>query len=153
MHQVMLRVKYEYLYSSNFKGGVMTALMDRAKRLIGSRISIKNDDYGIVVDVVAVVKNDMTFVVVVTDKNKRVEALSMFRNLTSATNKKVYPDGTDYSRRFAGPKAGYRANPVHCANIDTNARINNHVINITSHLSSSDVFDDEASNGKGKSND
>lgn len=121
----------------------MSALMHRAKKLIGSRISIKHDDYGIVVDVVAVVKNDITFVVVVTDKNRRVEARSLFNNLTTATNQKVYPDGTDYSKRVAGPKASYRANAVNVAKIDSVAVINNERISITSHTSSSKVFDND----------
>jgi hypothetical protein len=116
----------------------MSSLMDEATKLIGSRISIKNDDYGTVTEVVSVIKNDVTYIVVVTDKGKRVEARSLLNNLTSSTKGKVYPDGTAYSKRFAGPKVPYRATPALVANISNTARIGVYSINLTSHLSSHD---------------
>ena len=126
--------------------------MNRAKRLLGSRISVNNDDIGTVVDVVSVVKNDNVFVVVITDKNRRIEAQSLLNSLTSATNMKVYPDGTQYSKRFAGPKAAYSATPALVANISTTARIGIHQIDLTSHLSSHDNCDADIPKPKGDNN-
>lgn len=127
-------------------------IMTRAKDLIGSRVSVRNDDYGVVIDVVSVVKNDITFCVVITDRNRRIEANSLFNNLTSATNQKVYPDGTAYSKRFAGPKSAYRATPVICANIPVTACINNVNISITSYLSSHDNCNADVASSKDGSN-
>lgn len=121
----------------------MSRLMDEAMKLVGSRISIKHDDYGTVTEVVSVIKNDVTYVVVVTDKGKRVEARSLLANLTSSTKGKVYPDGTAYSKRFAGPKAAYKAMPAFVANINNTAKIGIHSVNLTSHLSSHDNCDED----------
>lgn len=126
----------------------MSSVLDRANALIGSRIAIKHEDYGIVVDVVSVIKNDVTFIVVVTDRKRRVEAASLLASLTSYSSQKVYPDGTAYSKRFVGPKALYKASPALAATVPTSARINHQVINITSHLSSSDVCDSDNDGGK-----
>ena len=126
--------------------------MAKAKRLIGSRVSVNNDDIGTVTDVVSVVKNDKTFVVVVTDRNRRIEAQSLLNSLTSASKQKVYPDGTAYSKRFAGPKAAYSASPTLVAQINTNARIGIHQIDITSHLSSHDNCDEDVAKPEGSKN-
>lgn len=121
----------------------MSRLMHQAKSLIGSRVSVKNDDIGTVIDVVSVVKNDIEYVVVVTDRNRRIEAQSLLNSLTSASKIKVYPDGTAFSKRFAGPKVPYRAMPALVAQINNTARIGIHSINLTSHLSSHDNCDED----------
>jgi hypothetical protein len=130
------------------QGSDLDRLVDEAKFFVGRRVAIKDEDYGVVVDVVCVVKNDVTFVVVVTDRNRRVEARSFISNVTSYTGQKVYPDGSAFSKRFAGPKALYSARPALAGSVATSVRINHQVINICSHLSSSDVCDSDNKLGK-----
>jgi hypothetical protein len=126
----------------------MSSVLTKAKDLVGSRIAIKHEDYGVVVDVISVVKNDVAFIVVVTDKNRRVEASSLLKSLTSYSSQKVYPDGSAYSKRFVGPKAAYKANPVLVSGVPNIAKINGQSVSITSHLSSSDVCDSDNTGGK-----
>jgi hypothetical protein len=126
----------------------MSSVLTRANGLIGSRIAIKHEDYGTVVDVISVIKNDVKFIVVVTDKNRRVEASSLLNTLTSYSTQKVYPDGSAYSKRFVGPKASYKASPVLVAGVPNIAKINGQSVSITSHLSSSDVCDSDNAGGK-----
>jgi len=129
-------------------------------KLIGIDISDDDNEYGIVIRVDAMLDNGCEWYQVYTNLGYTfnagiiLNALSL-ANLTEQVisnddeNVKVlpvgYPDGSRYSKSSFGPRRKHTASAIasECINTMNIAKIGNEVINITSHLTSSNEFPEE----------
>jgi hypothetical protein len=72
----------------------------RARKLIGKVIRKNGTDYGRIVAIQTLDKCGDKRLIVITDKDIKIDALSIFRVLDCDKTKDiVYPDGTAYSKR------------------------------------------------------
>lgn len=69
---------------------------DKLNSLIGQSVSIKGEDYGRIMELITVRKNDQDYKVFVFSSGKRVEANSIASYIRKAVH---FPDGTDYVMR------------------------------------------------------
>lgn len=73
----------------------------RARKLIGKIIRKNGTDYGRIVAIHTLDKDGDKRLIVITDKDIKIDALSIFRVLDSdKTSGFMYPDGTAYSKRI-----------------------------------------------------
>lgn len=69
---------------------------DKLLRYIGHHVNVGDDDYGRIMELITVRKNDQEYKVFVFSSGKRVEAHSIVRFITTTVH---FPDGTDYVMR------------------------------------------------------
>lgn len=129
-------------------------------KLIGIEISDDDNDFGIVVRVDSMLDNGCEWYQVYTNLGHTfnagiiLHALSMANLVEQAVSNDDdnvtvlpvgYPDGSRYSKSVFGPRKKHIANAVgsDCANTMNIAKIGDEVINITSHLTSSNQFPEE----------
>lgn len=108
----------------------MYSMTDKANDWVGKQLNVAGNDYGIVVDWFCIGDGYESQYVLVTDTGRRVGLASVIRYFSSMANAAHFPDGTDYSHRFAGPQKLYRAEPYCAANIPNTARVGNDTIRI-----------------------
>lgn len=129
-------------------------------KLIGIDISDDDNEYGIVVRVDAMLDNGCEWYQVYTNLGHTfnagiiLHALSMANLVEQSVSNDDdtvtvlpvgYPDGSRYSKSVFGPRKKHIANAVasDCVNTMNIAQIGDEVINITSHLTSSNQFPEE----------
>ena len=107
----------------------MRSMFDIAKSYVGERLIIRGKDYGIVTEFFSV-DNEYGLL---TDHDIRLRLSSVLRALNSNITDAVYPEGTAYSKYFAGAKKLYRAEAYGAANIPNTAfaRDKENAINIS----------------------
>lgn len=69
---------------------------DKLLSYIGHHVDVCGEDYGRIMELITVRKNDQEYKVFVFSSGKRVEAHSIMRYITKAVH---FPDGTDYVMR------------------------------------------------------
>lgn len=114
--------------------------------LVGTKISDKSTDYGIVEQVIEFSKDGETFLAAVLSSGKamRLSTIAKLfwtqkkylrRNSAGEIIVFAYPDDWDYSYRKFGPQRKRIVMPAVVGNIDNTAIIGEEKINITSHVS------------------
>jgi hypothetical protein len=80
----------------------MTDIESKYRYYIGNNIVVNGNDYGTIVSVQTIYKENKVVFVFVTDIGKKVETESYLRYLGIGC--KVYPDGSAYAFRLREPK-------------------------------------------------
>lgn len=119
---------------------------DTFASLVGTRISDKNTDYGVVEQIIELAQDNEKFLVAVLSSGKgmRLSTIAKLfaqqkqylrRNSAGEIIVLAYPDDWDYSYRKFGPQRKRIVMPAVVGNIDNTAIIGEEKINITSHVS------------------
>lgn len=80
----------------------MSDIESKYRYYIGDNIVVNGNDYGTILSVETIVKEDKVVFVFVTDLGKKVETESYLRYI--GIGRKVYPDGSAYAFRLREPK-------------------------------------------------
>lgn len=116
----------------------------RVIQLLNTRIKNDTKDFGTVVDYYRI---DERFILIM-DSGKKIDAYSALRFLSAYRRKDsaikvVYPDGTKFAARLRNQRVRTHNHAVDYHVVNNVAKVGDESISITSHTSSSDVFDEE----------